>query len=77
MTPGPPPSDEIHTLIITTLDAIAAAHKGQVTAGHSSILAGLERVQQAADCGETWAAPLVSRRQLALDRYCQMFEMKF
>lgn len=70
------PAHEERTLDLATAEAVDYAELGEVAAGYTCLLEGLERAEEAADEGEVWGPALVQHWRSTLNRYCEKYGLK-
>jgi hypothetical protein len=70
-----PPRDEMNIFLMTVSEAVDLAREGNAGDGHSALLAGLHRAEQARDGGATWGEELVRCYQNTLARFGKMYRI--
>lgn len=70
------PEHEERTLDLATAEALDYAEEGEVAAGYSCLLEGLERAEEAVAAGEPWGSALVGHWRSTLDRYTAKYGLK-
>lgn len=74
--PSEIPGQEIDVLTMTAIEAADLAESGELAAGYTALLGGVQRAQELADEGEPWGRLLVTRWRLACDNYCREYGVR-
>lgn len=70
------PEHEERTLDLATAEALDYAEDGEVAAGYSCLLEGLERAEETVSEGESWGPALVAHWRSTLNRYVEKYGLK-
>jgi len=70
------PEAELNAFLLTVTEAADLGSAGEALNGYRCLLGGIERAEELPEDGEPWAAELVTRYRLALDRYGERWGLR-